>query len=277
MIITELHGRIGNSLFMIALGLYISKQLNVDFAVKPRILQIDTERSNYYPDEIFPYEFFKNFIQLDHNYDITSYKRIMHPFKYNSYADFPIEDNLIITDWFISKNYINYETIKDIYIPSKELKEEIFDLYNPTRNTLMLNVRRGDFLWQYNIDRGWHSEPKEYWEAVYKYLNKKYDKVLITSDDTDWCKDNLTFCDNLIIVDKPIENSKIFFDLFLPTFCGDNVISASTFSWWGAYLNQNPNKQVIMPYPWKTTDISAGDKYYFDNTIKFDIYNYKAI
>ncbi len=276
MIITELHGRLGNSLFMMALGLYISKQLNVEFAVKPR-QQANIERINYYPDEIFPYEFFNGLTKLNIDYDTSAYKKIMNPNKYQSYKDFPIEDNLIIKDWFISKNYVNYNVIKDIYVPSKQLKEEIFDLYNPTRNTLMINIRRGDFLWQYNIDRGWHSEPKEYWESVYKYLDKKYDKVLITSDDTEWCKNNLDFCNNIVIVDKKTENSKIFFDLFLPTFVGDNVISASTFSWWGAYLNQNPNKTIVMPYPWKTNDILSGDKYYFDNTIKFDIYNYKEV
>ena len=274
MIISELRGRIGNSLFLISVGLYLSKQLNVEFAIKPH----KTSRINYYYDEIFPYEFFKNFQQLNMDYDLSFYKKISDNNLYKTYKDFPLNDNILLSGWFLGKDYVNYDIIKDIFIPSKELTEEIFDLYKPTRNSLMINIRRGDFLEQKNIDLGWYSAPKEYWEKTYKYLNKKYDKVFITSDDLEWCENNLDFCNNFVFVNKKTINTKIFVDLFLPTFVGDNIISASTFSWWGAYLNKNPYKQVIMPYPWNTLkDNKRNNLYYFDNTIKFDIYNYEKI
>jgi len=142
MIISELRGRIGNALFMISIGLYLSKKLNVKFAIKPH----KNSRIDYYYQDIFPFEFFRNFKQLDMNYDLSDYKTIQNNKKYKSYLDFPIKDNIKISDWFLGKDYVHYESIKDIFVPSKELKEEIFDLYNPTRNSLMINIRRGDFL-----------------------------------------------------------------------------------------------------------------------------------
>jgi hypothetical protein len=68
----------------------------------------------------------------------------------------------------------------------------------------------------------------------------------IFSDDIPWCRDNLGKEENCeYIMGNTGANS--YRDMQLMSLCRHNIIANSSFSWWGAYLNQNPDKVVVAP------------------------------
>lgn len=66
----------------------------------------------------------------------------------------------------------------------------------------------------------------------------------IFSNEIDWAKKNLKINYPVIFIDN---NGPDFEHLFLMGKCKHNIITSSTFGWWGAWLNNNPSKIVIAP------------------------------
>ena len=116
-------------------------------------------------------------------------------------------------------------------------------------NSISLHVRRGNYLNLKNVNV---LEVDYYIKAV-DYFRKSVEKptFYIFSDDLEWCKNNLGFLDNCIFVDRTKTEID---DLKLMSFCQHNIIANSSFSWWGAWLNQNSKKTVIAPKDWLLND-----------------------
>ena len=66
--------------------------------------------------------------------------------------------------------------------------------------------------------------------------------------------DNMEFAKKIIPTENKnvvfIENEPHYIDFYIQTLCKHNIIANSTFSWWGAWLNQNPQKIVVRPEKW---------------------------
>lgn len=71
------------------------------------------------------------------------------------------------------------------------------------------------------------------------------DRFLIFSDDIDWCIKQKIFADCDFRKGYSEEE-----DLKLMASCKHNIIANSSFSWWAAWLNPNPDKIVIAPKAW---------------------------
>ena len=114
--------------------------------------------------------------------------------------------------------------------------------------SVSLHIRRGDYLnfSKYNV-----CTEEYYKKAINNFLDSVDNPVFIVfSDDPDWCKSYLKqFNVNYKIVDWN-KGQDSFQDMFLMSQCKHNIIANSTFSWWGAWLNQNESKVVIAPSEW---------------------------
>ena len=116
-------------------------------------------------------------------------------------------------------------------------------------NSVSIHVRRGDYLNLKNIN----VLDVDYYLKAVDYIRNIIEKPFfyIFSDDLEWCKSNLAFLDDCIYVESTQTEID---DLKLMSFCQHNIIANSSFSWWGAWLNQNPNKTVIAPKGWLLND-----------------------
>lgn len=100
--------------------------------------------------------------------------------------------------------------------------------------------------------------PIEYYEKAIDIIKQKVKnpKFYVFTDNHQWVKDNIHGID-YILVDNPVEGWGNHFDMQLMSCCKHNIIANSTYSWWGAYLNKNPEKTVIMPEQWFNPKIKS--------------------
>ncbi len=84
--------------------------------------------------------------------------------------------------------------------------------------------------------------PRYYARALSRVRHRQH--VLVFSDDTDAARKHLRGVSGNFLY---VEGNEDFEELYLMTRCRDFVCSMSTFSWWGAWLNEQPDKIVIAP------------------------------
>jgi hypothetical protein len=161
---------------------------------------------------------------------------------------FSIDNNVNwdIQGWFHLYHY--WHEYRSDLLNIFKFKQEIYDQAKLNLDTIRnqeqysivsLHVRRGDYLQvaSLNLSLDYYSE------AISIFLEKfPYFKLLVFSDDIDWCKEYIVG-ENVFYS----EHNSNYVDMCMMTMCDHNIIANSTFSWWGAYLNQNIDKIVVCP------------------------------
>lgn len=136
----------------------------------------------------------------------------------------------------------------------KEIESRIrkeFTLKNPPApipnpNSVSIHLRGGDYV--RGNKSGFHGtcSPEYYAEAIALIRSRvPSPHFYIFTDDLEWAKKHIQFPEPFTVVHDEPQN-----ELFLMSSCRHNVIANSTFSWWAAWLNANPEKIVIGPKKW---------------------------
>lgn len=121
------------------------------------------------------------------------------------------------------------------------------------KNSVAIHVRRGDYVSNpiFNSAHGVCSA--DYYNKAISLLSRLLPETIffVFSDDIEWAKNNLIFnSDQSRYFITGNNGANAWMDLQLMSNCKHNIISNSTFSWWGAWLNSNPDKIVISPRYW---------------------------
>jgi len=113
------------------------------------------------------------------------------------------------------------------------------------KNSYFIHVRRGDYL---NSDLYTFDTDSYYKIAIQYILSVTPDAhFIIVSDDIEYCKTYSVFNN----IHKTFMDLPVLETLYLMSLCTKGGICAnSTFSWWGSYLNDNPDKVVFFPEKW---------------------------
>lgn len=68
---------------------------------------------------------------------------------------------------------------------------------------------------------------------------------IVSSNNLTFAKENISGPNVLFLEEEPF-----YIDFYLLSLCKNIIITNSTFGWWAAWLNQNPEKKVICPAIW---------------------------
>ncbi|OXA92205.1 alpha-1,2-fucosyltransferase [Flavobacterium hercynium] len=254
MIVVQLVGGLGNQLFQYAAAKSLAKS-------KKQKLYIDISQFESYKLHNYALNNF-NIVSNIYKKPNKYVRRIQRLYKksilyketdfgYNSNLSALKGDPVFLEGYFQSEKYFlkhEKEIRKDFEIKvtlKKITKDTIAKIESV--NSVSIHFRRGDYL-----NNPLHNTSKdEYYKRALEIIESKVENPVffVFSDDIDWVKLNFSTKRETIFVDFN-DASTNFEDLKLMATCKHNIIVNSSFSWWGAWLNKNPDKIVVAPEIW---------------------------
>jgi Glycosyl transferase family 11 len=281
MIIVKLTSGLGNQMFQYAAGRFLSEKYSTllkldisDFELPREYRKYGLHCFNIWEHIASPYEiaaFKKRELKQTSRILSSLFTRLIPyqldpniPFKGIVFKEphfhfdsnfFKVPNNTYLEGYWQSEKY--FGEINDIIQREFTVKyaqdsknQYISDLINKT-NSVSLHIRRGDYIRNPIIAALHNICELDYYDRAINYIADKVSQphFFIFSDEPRWVTENfsLKFPATVIDYNGPSRNYE---DLRLMSLCRHQIIANSSFSWWGAWLNANPEKIVITPVKW---------------------------
>lgn len=280
MIIIKIQAGLGNQLFQYATGRSLSIKFKTELRVDLSFYENPQNRNVHYRLDKFnlPFTVAKDsdFIHLMNRKRIPLIFKILKQFGIKFYPFYKkthlfegdimnfckskdeLKRDYYVEGWLANENY--FKEFREIIV--KEFNaddllgnENIFlqhEIINS--NSIAVHIRRGDYL----TIPYFKTLSKEYYLSAMRQALDEIDNPIyyFFSDDITWAKEQFSIIQNT----RFIENNSVadtignavwdIADLMLMRSCKHQIIANSSFSWWGAWLNENPLKKVYFPAHW---------------------------
>lgn len=174
------------------------------------------------------------------------------------YSPIPYRPNMETHGWFASERHFKHhkKEIQQLFAPHPSIVDYLKSKYPAIIEhpyTVAVHVRAYALESSY-ANKNFVSYGADYFDRAMS-LFPEGTLFVVFSDKIKWCKKKFKKISKKRNI-QFIENEISVHDLYLMSMCKHNIISNSTFSWWGAYLNENPDKVVIAPPQWFTQESS---------------------
>jgi hypothetical protein len=175
--------------------------------------------------------------------------------EYNLHDAEILNRNVYLYGYWQNEEYfkdIRKTILKDFEI-KKSLSEKNLEIEKriSQTNSISVHIRRCDYVNDPATNKIHGTCNIEYYLKAVQLMKEKVPDphFFIFSDDTDWASENIVFDGNKEYITNNVGNDSCF-DIYLMSLCKHNIIANSSFSWWGAWLNQNKEKIIIAPDRW---------------------------
>jgi hypothetical protein len=272
MIIVKLSGGLGNQLFQYALGRHLA-------VLNQAVLKLDTsllEKSHKWTYRTYELESFniqatkaarQEINQLAGEWDFLPQRvgRLFRSMSSNYFKEphfhffkpvLSLQNDVYLDGYWQSEKYFAQVAglIREDLTPVVPFSNYLETLKNSIRqcSSVSVHIRRGDYTTASKANRYLKSCEENYYHKAVDYLSKRISNPVffVFSDDIEWAKANV----QLDFPTQYVEGNSAPEDLLLMASCQHQIIANSTFSWWGAWLNRYPDKLIIAPQKWFSTE-----------------------
>lgn len=277
MIIVQINGGLGNQMFQYALGRCLELKHNIE--VKYDITIFETYFRKY---ELDIFNLNPIYASIDEIFKLKNYnpkqskilrllprliRRNFETYKQESPKTIPanilkFKDNIYFDGYWQSEKYFKEieNVIRKEFTFKKSMDEKNKQLADEMSiiNSVSIHVRRGDYITEKPI---LDICSLEYYQNAISYIIERVDNAhfFVFSDDPVWAANNLKFPSDFTLVTSNLESNN-YEDMRLMSLCKHNIIANSSFSWWGAWLNNNPNKIVVAPRNWSFSEMYSKNR-----------------